>query len=67
MRRASLAVSLAVLLIGLVAWAEDVPMVASSIVPAANGKISYDHDRNGNVKFKIETKNLAAPDDPANI
>lgn len=61
MRRASLAVSLAVLLIGLVAWAEDVPMVASSIVPAANGKISYDHDRNGNVKFKIETKNLAAP------
>ena len=37
-------------------------MVASPIVPAAQGKLSYEHDRNGNIKFKIETKNLAAPE-----
>lgn len=61
MRRASLLVSLAVLLLGLTAWAEDVPMVASSLVPAATGKISYGHDRNGNTKFTVATQNLAAP------
>ena len=61
MRRASLAVSLALLVIGLTAWADDIPMTASSQVPAASGKISYEHDRNGNIKFKVETKNLAAP------
>jgi hypothetical protein len=61
MRRASLAVSITVLLVGLCAWAADVPMVAGSQVPAAAGKISYQHDRNGNVKFTLSTKNLAAP------
>ncbi|HLK33343.1 MAG TPA: hypothetical protein VKT29_09650 [Terriglobales bacterium] len=61
MRRASLIVSVAVLLIGLAAWADDVPMVASSMVPAASGKVSYNHDRNGNTKFTVSTKNLAAP------
>ncbi|HKU23495.1 MAG TPA: hypothetical protein VJQ50_20960 [Terriglobales bacterium] len=61
MRRASLAVSITVLLVGLAAWAADIPMVAGSQVPAAAGKISYEHDRNGNVKFTVSTKNLAAP------
>ncbi len=61
MRRASLAVPIAVLLLGLAAWAADVPMVASSLVPAATGKLSYEHDRNGNIKFHVSTKNLAAP------
>ena len=61
MRRASLAVSIAVVMLGLAAWAADIPMVASSLVPAATGKISYQHDRNGNIKFTLSTKNLAAP------
>lgn len=61
MRRASLVVFSAVLMLGLAAWAADVPMVASSIVPAAAGTISYQHDRNGNIKFTVSTKNLAAP------
>lgn len=61
MRRATLALSIAVLLLGLAAWADDVPMVASSLVPAATGKINYGHDRNGNTKVTVETKNLAAP------
>ena len=37
-------------------------MVTGTLVPAAAGKINYEHDRNGNVKFEIETKHLAAPD-----
>jgi hypothetical protein len=61
MRRASLALSIAVLLLGLAAWAADIPMVASSLVPAAAGTISYEHDRNGNIKFTVSTKHLAAP------
>jgi hypothetical protein len=61
MRRATLALSIAVLILGLAAWAADVPMVASSLVPAASGKLSYGHDRNGNTKFRIETSHLAAP------
>lgn len=61
MRRASLAVSIAVLLFGLAAWGEDIPMIAGTQVPGASGKISYSHDRNGNTKFTVSTKNLAAP------
>ena len=61
MRRATLALSILLLLIGLAAWAADIPMVASSLVPAATGKLSYAHDRNGNIKFTVSTKNLAAP------
>jgi len=52
-----IAISLAAL-----AWAGDVPLVGSSLVPAAAGKISYEHDRNGNVKLDIKTKHLAAPE-----
>ena len=52
-----IAISLAAL-----AWAGDVPLVASSSVPAAAGKINYEHDRNGNIKVDIKTKHLAAPE-----
>src|ERR1051326_6258571 len=61
MRRASLAVSIMVLLLGLAAWAADIPMVASSLVAAAAGQLSSECDRNGNTKFTVSTKNLAAP------
>ncbi len=61
MRRASLGVSIAVLMLGLAVWAADIPVVASSLVPAATGKISYQHDRNGNIQFTLSAKNLAAP------
>lgn len=44
------------------AWAGEIPLVASSIVPAAAGKISYEHDRNRNIKLEIKTKHLAAPE-----
>jgi hypothetical protein len=32
------------------------------LVPAASGKINYEHDRNGNIKLEIKTKHLAAPE-----
>lgn len=44
------------------AWAGEVPLVASSLVPAAAGKISYEHDRNRNLKVEIKTKHLAEPE-----
>jgi hypothetical protein len=60
MRR--LFVFLIVMLLCGLAWAGDVPLVASSLVPAASGKISYEHDRNRNIKLEIKTKHLAAPE-----
>lgn len=54
--------SIAVLLFSIAASAGEIPLVANSMVPAATGKLSYEHDRNGNIKIAIQTKNLAAPD-----
>jgi len=62
MRRASIVTLIAGLSLSVVAWAGEIPLVASSIVPAASGKLSYEHDRNGNTKLHIQTKNLAAPE-----
>lgn len=57
-----LTICLIALLLASVAWAGDVPLVGSSLVPAAAGKINYEHDRNGNIKLDIKTKHLAAPE-----
>ena len=62
MRRASVLTLIAGLILSVAAWAGEIPLVASSIVPAASGKVSYEHDRNGNIKLHIQTKNLAAPE-----
>ncbi len=48
-------------IVSVAAWAGDIPLVASSLVPAASGKVSYEHDRNGNLKLEIRAKHLAAP------
>ena len=44
-----------------IAWAGEIPLVSSSLVPAAAGKISYEHDRNHNIKLEMRTKHLAEP------
>lgn len=62
MRRLSLIAFVSALIMCVPAWAADVPLVASSLVPAATGKVSYEHDRNGNLKFTISTKHLASPE-----
>src|SRR5437762_2661875 len=62
MRRTSFMVFISGLIMCVAVWAGDIPLVASSIVPAATGKVSYEHDRNGNLKFRISTKHLAAPE-----
>ena len=62
MRRASLSTLIAGIILSVAAWAGEIPLVASSIVPAASGKVSYEHDRNGNIELQIQAKNLAAPE-----
>jgi hypothetical protein len=58
----SLIVSLIAALLCSVAWAGEIPLVASSLDPAAVGRISYEHDRNRNIKLEIKTQHLAAPE-----
>jgi len=44
-----------------VASAGEVPLIADPSVPAATGKVNFEHDKNGNIKFHIDTKHLARP------
>jgi anti-sigma-K factor RskA len=62
MRHASVLTLIVGLILSVAVWAGEIPLVASSIVPAASGKVSYEHDRNGNIKLQIQTKNLASPE-----
>jgi hypothetical protein len=62
MRRGSFIGLTSILILCGAVWAKDIPLVASSWVPAATGKVSYEHDRNGNVRFTISTKHLAVPE-----
>jgi anti-sigma-K factor RskA len=62
MRNASVLTLIAGLIFSVAAWAGEIPLVASSIVPAASGKVSYEHDRSGNIKLHLQTQNLAAPE-----
>jgi hypothetical protein len=63
MKHRAFAVVAAVLLALLaVAVADDFPMKASDIVPAATGKIKADTDRNGNTALEIRFEHLAPPD-----
>ena len=63
MKRAALTIAI-VLVIGVAAsaFADDVPMTGSAAFPAAMGKVSYNHDRNGNTRFAVHAKHLARPD-----
>jgi hypothetical protein len=62
MRHISFIVSISVLIMCVAVWAGELRLVASSLVPAATAKVSYEHDRNGNVTFTISTKHLDAPE-----
>jgi hypothetical protein len=42
-------------------WARDDHMVNSSIVPAAQGTVHTDTDRNGNTSIELEVHRLAKP------
>ena len=44
------------------AWGDEIPLTASQIVPAGEGKVSFKHDRNKNTRFTVHAKHLARPD-----
>jgi hypothetical protein len=44
------------------AFAGEVQLIADQSVPAATGKINFEHDKNHNIKFHIDTKHLARPE-----
>ena len=62
MRRTSLAVTIFGLVMCVAASAGEIPLVASTLVPGASGKVSYEHDRSGNIKLHMQTQNPAAPE-----
>jgi hypothetical protein len=62
MRRTSLAITIFGLVMCVAASAGEIPLVASTLVPGASGKVSYEHDRSGNIKLHMQTQNLAAPE-----
>jgi hypothetical protein len=45
-----------------VAFAGEVQLIADPSVPAATGKLNFEHDKNHNIKFHIDAKHLARPD-----
>ena len=62
MSHATILSFIAALILSVSAWAGEIPLVANSIVPGATGKVSYEHDRNGNIKLHMQTEHLAAPE-----
>jgi hypothetical protein len=42
-------------------WARDFRMAADPSVPAAQGRVSTDTDRNGNTKLHVDVDHLAQP------
>ena len=62
MRRTSLAITIFGLVMCVAASAGKIPLVASTLVPGASGKVSYEHDPSGNIKIHMQTQNLAAPE-----
>ena len=63
MKRALVGTTLGLLMMWAnLAGAAEVTMTASPAVPAAQGSISFQHDRNHNTKFTVHAKHLARPD-----
>jgi hypothetical protein len=44
------------------AFAGEMQLIADQSVPAATGKVNFEHDKNHNIKFHIDTKHLARPE-----
>ena len=62
MGRALPAICIAILLaLSGLAEARDIQLIADPTVPAAAGKVELNHDRNGNLKVKVEVQHLAKP------
>ena len=62
MRHVAVLAIFALFLSTVVAWGDEIPLVASQNAPGGEGKISFEHDRNKNTRFTVHTKHLARPD-----
>ncbi len=62
MRCVPLLVPLLVICCTTVGWGKNFPLTASSIVPAARGKVEIGKDRNKNTEVKLSVEHLAPPD-----
>ena len=62
MARRLMFASVLLLTFAIAAWAgKDFRLTAAAAVPAAQGKVSIDHDHNGNDVVHMEVKHLAQP------
>jgi hypothetical protein len=56
-----LSLAAVVVTFALLASASDVPLRVSDLLPAAEAKVSFEHDRNRNTTFSVHAKHLAQP------
>ncbi len=61
MRRLAAAIAVIALLATIQLWGEDVRLQNGTMVPAAQGKVKTNHDRNKNIVADIEVAHLAPP------
>lgn len=61
-RRVICLLTVFVMLAGAFALAEEVKMRSAETNPAAEGRVKFNHDRNGNTLFDIKVAHLARPD-----
>lgn len=62
MRGVYLSISVLTVCLATVCEAKSFPLTASSIVPAARGKVDIGKDRNKNTEVKLSAEHLAPPD-----
>jgi hypothetical protein len=60
--RFGLLLATGIALISLAGIAEEAPLRVSDLLPAGQGKVSYEHDRNKNPKFSIHAKHMDRPE-----
>ncbi len=65
MKRTGLLLCALLLSAAVLLWARDDHMINSSLVPAAQGTVHTDNDRNGNTGIEVKVNHLARPHDLA--
>jgi hypothetical protein len=61
MKRATLVIYACLISLTLLSWADDMNLRPSAAIPGAQGRLSVEHDSNGNSSIKIRVSHLAQP------